>query len=411
MSVFDTEQFSATTTLNLVRDGVELPYRDSIPMAEAGQKSFAGIGQALASNPDVANKWLSSLINRVGGVIIHEASIANPLAQFKRGIMNAGAILQEIAVDASEERIFNPAVAETNLYKMSDTETRVKAIYHTATRDVIYKESIQNTVIQEAFTGADPVNAMADRIIKAMSNGNNYNEFFTMKNLFTQALAGNAITAIEVEDVKDAETAKKFQTQLMNIVDGMQFPSRSFNKTYGASLPGRLLQTDKDDLRIFIPYEMKNILNVDFFANMFQIDRVEVEARMVILDYFPSAYVYTADHKVTAEDLQNGTLDPEQFKVNDTVAKGTVARAKADGTAPTDATMLFDGKRIKAVVADVNALQVYDVFKPYLTSAVNPEGRYVNVTFHAKQRVSWSSFVNAVALVSAETPADPSQQG
>lgn len=409
MAIFD-NTFTPATTLNLVREGIDLPYRDTVPMAEAGQKSFAGIGQALASNPEVANKWLSSLINRVGGVIIHEASIANPLAQFKRGIMNAGAILQEIAVDASEERIFNPAVAETNLYKMSDTETRVKAIYHTATRDVIYKESIQNTVIQEAFTGADPVNAMADRIIKAMSNGNNYNEFFVMKNLFTQALAGNAITAVEVTDVTDADSAKKFQTQLMNIVDGMQFPSRSFNKTYGPDLPGRLLQTDKEDLRIFITYEMKNILNVDFFANMFQIDRVEVEARMVILDYFPSAYVYTAEHTVTAGDLKAGTLDPEQFKIGDKVAKGMVARANADGSAPADAELLFDGKRIKAVVADINALQVYDVFKPYLTSAVNPEGRYVNVTFHAKQRVSWSSFVNAVALVTPGTVA-PNQQG
>lgn len=409
MAIFD-NTFTPATTLNLVREGIDLPYRDTVPMAEAGQKSFAGIGQALASNPEVANKWLSSLINRVGGVIIHEASIANPLAQFKRGIMNAGAILQEIAVDASEERIFNPAVAETNLYKMSDTETRVKAIYHTATRDVIYKESIQNTVIQEAFTGADPVNAMADRIIKAMSNGNNYNEFFVMKNLFTQALAGNAITAVEVTDVTDADSAKKFQTQLMNIVDGMQFPSRSFNKTYGPDLPGRLLQTDKEDLRIFITYEMKNILNVDFFANMFQIDRVEVEARMVILDYFPSAYVYTTEHTVTADDLKAGTLDPEQFKIGDKVAKGMVARANADGSAPADAELLFDGKRIKAVVADINALQVYDVFKPYLTSAVNPEGRYVNVTFHAKQRVSWSSFVNAVALVTPDTSA-PNQQG
>lgn len=400
------QKFTPDTSLAWVRDGIELPYRDSVPVAEAGQKSFAGIGEALASNPEVANKWLTSLINRIGGVIIQDAAIANPLAQFKRGIMNAGAILQEIAVDASEEKIFNPANAETNLYKMSDTETRVKAIYHTATRDVVYKESIQNTVIQEAFTSADPVNAMAERIMKAMSNGNNYNEFFTMKNLFTQALASNAIAAIEVGEVTDDKSAKEFQTTLMNVVDGVQFPSRSYNKTYGPGLPGRLLQTDKDDLRIFIPYEMKNVLDVNFFSGLFQIDRVEVEARMVILDYFPSAYVYKTEHVVTKADLDNGVLDSEQFKIGDKVPKGMVARANADETAPEDAELLFDGKRIKAVIADVNALQVYDVFKPYMTSAVNPEGRYVNVTLHAKQRVSWSSFVNAVALVS-EGKKDP----
>ena len=68
-----------------------------VPLANA--ENVAEIGQGILINQTIQNEFITSLVDRIGLVVVRQVSLANPLKKFKKGMMPQGRSIEEIFTD------------------------------------------------------------------------------------------------------------------------------------------------------------------------------------------------------------------------------------------------------------------------------------------------------------------------
>lgn len=364
-------------------------YKRQVGLATAGFANIVGIGQQITANPDVQNAWVAALINRIGMVLFNRIELTNRLAEYKRGLKPNGRTIEELAIDSAKGHIFNPKVAETELYKR--IEPKVASVLHTARRDMTYGATFQGTQLNDAFTSFAQLDEFVTRQIRSMVNGNASDEFYHMKLLLSQAIR---VGGIAQEVPADPTDIKSVQKSILKSASLMQFPNRSYNRAYGPGVSGIETQSDPKDLRIFMTVDTSINLDVDFFAQVFNLEKAEAATRVQLIDYFPDVWQYQAAHTVTSDDLDLGYLDDQAYNVGDVLAVGAMASPNAPGAIKT-----FDGSNVLAIVGDKAMFQVWDEINPYIGTQPNAMGRYLQAFLQVKQIMSFSQLVQSVAIL------------
>ena len=108
---------SSVEVLNGIRNGASPQYKSLVPVASSDPDVIKSIGVVLTTNPNLANEFLSALVNRIGRVILTSKLFTNPIASFKKGMLDFGETIEEIFVDIAEPYQYDPAVAESNIFK------------------------------------------------------------------------------------------------------------------------------------------------------------------------------------------------------------------------------------------------------------------------------------------------------
>ena len=370
-------------------------YQRQVGLATAGFTNIVSIGQQITANPDVQNAWVSALINRIGMVLFNRIELTNRLAEYKRGLKPNGRSIEELAIDSAKGHIFNPKVAETELYKR--IEPQVASVLHTARRDMTYGATFQGTQLNDAFNTFAQLDEFVTRQIRSMVNGNASDEFYHMKLLLSNAVR---VGGIAQEIPSNPNDIKSVQKSILKSASLMQFPNRAYNKAYGSGKAGIETQSTPEDLRIFMTVETSINLDIDFFAQVFNLGKAEAATRVQLIDYFPDVWEYESDHTVTTSDLQQGYLDEQEFDVGEVVPAGAMASPNAP-----EATKTFDGSNVLAIVGDKAMFQVWDEINPYIGTQPNAMGRYLQAFLQVKQIMSFSQLVQSVAVLKA--PFDP----
>ena len=79
---------TAVDVLNSIRATASAEYQNRIP--EATRENIADVGNAMMNYQPAQNEFLNALVNRIGLVVIQNKLWANPLAPFKRGMLDFG---------------------------------------------------------------------------------------------------------------------------------------------------------------------------------------------------------------------------------------------------------------------------------------------------------------------------------
>ena len=395
---------------NVIKDYLPDYYRSSLPEAEAGSEvSGTPDLAALALNnaPEFWNSWVDAL-TRISKVLINSPVLENPLAKYKRGLIPNGKQVEELVVDAAVQHIFDPSVAQNDLYTIS--KPVVSSLIHSNLRDAYYPQTILNTKIQESFTDFSGVDTFVQNIIQSMTNGNNHDDFELTKRILSKAVAKNLINTVSVPDPSDFtaqstddSASKIFQANLLNELNLMCYPagSRSYNRAYGAGQPGVLSRTSLENVVVFIRSDVFVSLGINFFAQAFHLDQAQTMAKIQVIDYFPDVWSYQTAHVVTADDISAGYVDGKTFPLGSTIPAGSDAVANATG-----ATFVYSGDNILALAGDQDMFVMYDFFDPYLASQANTFGRYSQLSLHVKGIRSFSPIVNSFAIVKEPSAAD-----
>src|SRR6056297_861507 len=107
--------YKSSTLLNAIKDDASPEYQARVP--DATQDNLAEVGTAILNYSQTRNEFVSALVNRIGKVIITSKLYENPLSEFKKGMLDYGKDIEEVFVDLIEANVFDPAVAEDELYK------------------------------------------------------------------------------------------------------------------------------------------------------------------------------------------------------------------------------------------------------------------------------------------------------
>lgn len=261
--------------LNCIRDSASATYQERIPVAT--QNNIRDIGNAMMHFQSTQNEFLNALVNRIARVIITSKSYTNPLAMFKKGIMEYGEQVEEIFVNIAKAHPFDPDVAEENVFKREIPD--VDAVFHRMNYQNFYKVTISNEQLRQAFLSAEGVTDLIARIVDTLYSGSEFDEFLIMKQLIADAARAGKMFPINIP-APSAATAKQIVTTIKGISNKLEFMSNQYNYM------GVLNFTKKENQILLIDAEFDATIDVEVLASAFNMSKAEFMGQRVLVDNF-----------------------------------------------------------------------------------------------------------------------------
>ena len=354
---------TSVDVLNAIRNNASQAYRDYVPMATPDADSIREIGTIIMDYPNLQNEFLSALVNRIGRVILTSKMYENPWAMFKKGMLEFGETIEEIFVNIAKPFQFDPAVAESNVFKREKPD--VRSAFHIMNYQKYYKTTVQNDQLRQAFLSWEGITDLIAKIVDALYTGANYDEFQTMKYMLAKNLLNGRFYPVEIASVTTANM-KSIVSTIKGTSNKLEFLSDKYN------VAGVKTFTKKADQYFLVNSEFDAVMDVEVLASAFNMDKAEFLGRRVLVDGF-------------------GDIDNERLAVlfadDPTYTELTEAQLSALNSIP-------------CAIVDVDYFMIFDNFQN-MTEQYNGEGLYWNYWYHVWKTFSVSPFANNVAFVPA----------
>lgn len=348
--------------LNTIRDNASANYRDYVPVADpTDQQSVRNIGGIIMNYPALQNEYLNALMNRIGRVIITSKLFYNPWAGLKKGLLEFGETVEEIFVNIAKPFQFDPAVAESEVFKREIPD--VRAAFHILNYQKFYKATISNDQLRQAFLSWQGITDLIAKIVDSMYTGANYDEFLTMKYMLARNILQGRMNVTEVAPVS-AENAKTIVSTIKGVSNIWEFPSTNYN------LSGVTTQTDKRDQIILLNAKFDAVIDVEVLAVAFNMEKAEFMGNRILVDSF-------------------GALD---------TARLNLLFKDDPNYVPLSQTELSALDAIPAVMVDRDWFMIFDNFYNF-TENYNGQGLYWNYFYHTWKTFSVSPFANNTVYV------------
>lgn len=291
--------------LNAIRKNATIDYQRRIP--EATKANVQDVIQNLINNRPGMNEFIDGLVNRIGLVLYRNTSWTNPLAKFKRGMLEYGNTIEEIATGLLEAKtyIHERDYLEKDIFGQEVPETRVN--YHKVSRENYYKLSIKEQVLRRAFLSSTGLSEFITNLMAMPVTSDNWDEFLLTTSLFRQYYDAGGFFNVNVPDLSvltaDSADAKQALRSVRTMAETLPFLSRHYN---AAGLP---IAAMPDELELFITPEANATLDVEALAAAFNIERANVNSRTTIVpqEHFnipgAQAVLSTKDFFVIADSL------------------------------------------------------------------------------------------------------------
>lgn len=351
---------SSVDVLNAIRNNASINYQNYVPVATSDPESIREIGAIIMDFPNLQNEFLSALINRIGRVILTSKLYENPLAMFKKGMLDFGETVEEIFVDIAKPFEYDPAVAETNIFKRQTPD--VHSAFHVLNYQKFYKATIQQNDLRKAFLSWSGVDELIGKIVDAMYTAANYDEFLTTKYMLARHILKGQLYPIAVGTVNPAN-AKGVVTTIKSASNTIVFPSRKYN------LAGVQTYSLKENQYILMNSKFDALIDVEVLASAFNMSKAEFMGKRVLVDGFG--------------DLDVDRLD-ELFADDPNYVQ------------PSSAEMLALNS-IPCVVVDKDYFMIFDQLFEF-TEQYNGEGLYWQYWYHTWKVFSVSPFANALVF-------------
>lgn len=274
--------------LNKIRSEASAMYQERVP--EADRTNMDAIRYAMLDdgNVQVANEFMSSLLNKLVKSIVHSKMFNNPLKSLKKGTKPLGDTIEEIYTNfmKADQDAFNGE----NLFKRALPDTNT--VYHRMNLELQYPVTVNRTKLSKAFASYEALESYITSTINSLYNSAELDEFLNMKQLFKSAIDKNAIKTIEVKDpLASTENAKEFIETVKTISGLMKYPSSEYNSynTAQDTDTEKLITFSRYDEQILIlPEAVNTKVDVSVLANTFNMTVAEFnKTRKLLVDEIP----------------------------------------------------------------------------------------------------------------------------
>ena len=353
---------SSVDILNVIRNNATVNYKNYVPVATADAESIREIGAIIMDSPQLQNEFLSALVNRIGRVLVTSKMYDNPWSMFKKGTLEFGETIEEIFVNIAKPFQFDPAVAETNLFKREIPD--VRSAFHIMNYQKYYKTTIQNDQLRQAFLSWEGITDLIAKIVDAMYTGANYDEFQTMKYMLAKNILNGRLTPVTIPAVSSANM-KDIVSTIKGTSNKLEFLSDEYNRA------GVKTHTKKDDQYLLINSEFDAVMDVEVLASAFNMNKAQFAGHRVLVDGF-------------------GDIDIDRLNIlfadDPTYTRITTDELTALNTIP-------------CIMVDKDYFMIFDNFYNF-TEQYNGEGLYWNYWYHVWKTFSVSPFANNVLFIS-----------
>ena len=269
--------------LNFVRTEASNEYAQRIPAATQG--NIKETVDALFDYRPAMNEFIDTLVNRIGLVDIKSKIWTNPLAQFKRGMMEFGDTVEEMATTLLEAKRYDPNKCYEDVFKCNPPE--VASAFHTINRQDYYELTINDKMLRRAFVNDYGLQDLLSKVMQTPYTSDYWDEYLIMKNLFVEFARNDWFYKVNVPDAAAATTAEDKKYDSMAITESvrayagkMKFLSTAYNST------GIPTFTTPDELILYATPDFIAMLDVNVIAFAFNASAADLNVRVVEIDDF-----------------------------------------------------------------------------------------------------------------------------
>ena len=352
---------SSVDILNVIRNNATINYQNYVPLATPNADSIREIGAVIMDSPQLQNEFLSALVNRIGRVLITSKMYENPWSMFKKGLLEFGETIEEIFVNIAKPYQFDPAVAESNLFKREIPD--VRSAFHIMNYQKYYKTTIQNDQLRQAFLSWQGITDLIAKIVDSMYTGANYDEFQTMKYMLAKHILDGRMYPVTIPTVSDTNM-KTIVSTIKGVSNNYEFMSSKYN------LAGVQNYSMKADQYLLINSKFDATMDVEVLASAFNVDKAEFAGKRVLVDSF-------------------GSLDIDRLNI----------LFKDDPTYTEISTPDLEAlDAIPCILVDKDWFMIFDNYFNF-TEQYNGEGLYWNYWYHVWKTFSVSPFANNALFI------------
>lgn len=354
---------------NTVRATMSPSFQDVVPVASA--ENLANIGTMMLDpmHGNVFNEWLTSILNRIGMVLIRQPKARNKLSRFWKGEMQWGDLIEEIGIDLPDAKTYLDGVQfgdattdfQGDLSKVPackpdpfcKEKTKDITHFHRRNREEFYKKTLFRKTLMKAFTGQTGFGVLLQGIIDSMYTANKRDQYLWGKECFSMYINSPVIPLQPgqihtIDPIIDRTSSTAFIEKMQQMVELLSFNSTNFNPV------AQTQYHDADELILLVKAGIKGITNTQTLAAAFNPEKLGMNiAETIVVDDFGS-------------NTWTGTL-PSEPGYKTTPGTGVIA-------------MVFPSWFFTVVNNSTEFASLY-----------NPEGRYWNYWLHVWETY-WVSY-------------------
>lgn len=353
------------------------------PLIEGMKEKSGGIEvyNLLENYPSLMDQFINGLVNRIGLTVFHNKVFKNPLKELHCGEMPFGATIQDVFVKDCEVKGINEhfkSVGGTDENDLIGTQIpEIVTLYSTVTQRFREKVSIPKDDLKYAFTNQNGLSNLVSSILSMPISLAEETEYKDMKNILLSSAKGEYLVQqesgkydmtpivntnikqrmyVEPVGVINSSNANTIVEKIIEMVETLRFRSDKYNmaKVKTFSKP--------EDLVIFITPKMKSIINVNVMATAFNLDKVDVKSKIIVVDELPKVFN---------------------------------KKSEAIGTTGTNETECY------AILADKTFIKFYDTVYD-ATKFENGATRVTNYFLHKHSIIYSNYFANAIAFINED---------
>ena len=258
--------FNNVQLLNMIRNESSPEYQRRIPAAT--QSNMDITVSTLMSSTQLKNEFYSSLINRIGGTMVHTWKWSNPLSVFTRASQTYGDTWQEVAVGMPLAQVYDPNAEYLGADNFRKWKVDVDSLYHRLDFAHFYPVTTDDKTLRRAFTSDNGLSSLTSQLIQSCYNAAEVDVFEAMCHMFTQyaRLGGYWRVHMDADLNKMTSTqdeARGLLRQIRSWADSLKFVSTRYNARHMPTF------AKPDELVLFCSPEVKSALDVQGLATVF----------------------------------------------------------------------------------------------------------------------------------------------
>lgn len=295
-----TKTVSAQKAVNLALQSTSENTRAVVPRVSENSP-ISDIANPLMKYNAAFNELAQGLINVIGLVVLDlQTNFVNRLTKYKKQTTGLGIDVREIAGGLISGQDFDFSVdGIAKMYKLYPRE--YAECFHRMNRRRMFPITFSEKEFKMALNSWEDLEQFINNQTNVLYQSNEKEEYEAMMLILKSSFQNDGIKLIEIDEVVDDITSKKFVNNIMNISDSFEFIDTT-NSPYGIANPTTniLPCCTKEDISIIMPYRLKNAIKLDVLLMAFNKDEV----------------AFNVDTLTTVDDLGYVERDGNYFKID-----------------------------------------------------------------------------------------------
>ena len=234
------------------------------------------------SEGDDGEDYVPNSIEEVGGMIgtiaeqtIREVSAEDKLAVFDKMPVDNGDTIEQAVVKLAEEKAYDPEGLEALTRKTPGIAVKLFKNWKRTKFDTTVDISLLRKVLKTGKGASD----ISTKVVSSLSEGDKYAKYSRLKELLMWMQDTSNMPVLGNIELNEGRiNYKEILVRIKDTISGFKYVSDSFN---GAEIKTR---SKAEDIFLLIPYKLKNRLDVEELAGVFNLEKDKLDAHIIELD-------------------------------------------------------------------------------------------------------------------------------